>query len=189
MKRYAVVTSIIIFFVLSSFLPALSQENPAQGQTAQDQPERRPGMRHPRGFFPELEKSLNITPEQKAKLDDFRKARREERKASFEQMSKLRTDLRELMKDPQANEKKIDGLIDEMSKFRASHMKSAIKSSLEMKKIFTPEQLEKMKDFRTRMGSRMGMRRGRDGWRGWRMRPHRGFGWGPGPMNRWLWDW
>jgi Spy/CpxP family protein refolding chaperone len=188
-KRYAVLISIIIFFVLGSFLPALSQEKTPQDQTAQDQPERRPAMRHQRGFFPELEESLNLTPEQKTKLADFRKARREERTASFEQMSQLRTDLRELMKDPQANEKKIDGLIDEMSQLRASQMKSAIKSSVEMNKIFTPEQLEKMKDFRTRMGSRLGMRRGRDGWRGWRMRPHRGFGWGLNPMSRWLWDW
>jgi Spy/CpxP family protein refolding chaperone len=138
---------------------------------------------------PARENRLNLTPQQKTKLEEFRKARREERTAMFDQMRKLRAELRDLMKDPQANEKKIEGLIDEMSRLRASQMKSALKNSIEMKKIFTPEQLEKMKNFRMRMGPPRGMRSGRWGWRRWGMRTHRGFGWGLDWMNRWLWDW
>ncbi len=138
---------------------------------------------------PARENRLNLTAEQKTKLEEFRKARREERTAFLDQMRKLRAELRDLMKDPQANEKKIDGLIDEMSRLRAARMKSDLKNSIEMKKIFTPEQLEKMKDFRMRMGPRRGMRPGRRGWRQWRMGPRRDFDWGPGPMNRWFWDW
>jgi Spy/CpxP family protein refolding chaperone len=152
------------------------------------QPDQRAPMRQDR---------LNLTPEQKTKLEEFRKARQEESKAIFEQMRKMRTDLREMMKDPQANEKKIDGLIDEMSKLRADQMKRGLRNSQEMRKIFTPEQLEKMKDFRMRMG-RLGMGPGRGLRPGRFFRRGMGQGWqqrpffGDSPMqrwNRWLWDW
>jgi Spy/CpxP family protein refolding chaperone len=182
MKRTSVIigsTALFLFFSLMS--PAVY-----------GQPDRRPGAR---------EEWLNLTPEQKTKLEEFRKARQEESKAFFEQTRKMRTELRELMKDPEANEKKIDSLIDEMSKLRASQMKSGIKHRQEMKKIFTPEQLEKMQNARARL-QRMGpMRPGR----GMMPRPfmrrvlrggNRGLGWrgrpGPGsdfgfPMPRWWW--
>ncbi len=192
MKNYRmVIGSIAVIFLFALLSPVLYS-----------QPDQRAPLREDR---------LNLTPEQKTKLEEFRKARQEENEAFFEQMRKMRTDLREMMKDPQANEKKIDGLIDEMSKLRADRMKRSLRNSQEMKKIFTPEQLEKMKDMRMRMGRRAmrfgafqgprGMRRMGPG-RG--MRPGRFFrrGMGPGwpqrpffgdlPMrnwNRWLWDW
>jgi Spy/CpxP family protein refolding chaperone len=155
------------------------------------QPDKRPAAR---------EDWLNLTPEQKTKLEDFRKARQEERETFSEQMRKMQTDLRELMKDPSANEKNIDGLIDEMSRLRATQMKSGIRKSLDMKKILTPEQLEKLKDGRARMERRGMMRPGRGMMprpfmrRGFRPGWHRGLGWGPGlglgpdfglPMQRW----
>jgi protein CpxP len=115
----------------------------AAGQTAQGKqsPSERPRMGR-------LAQDLNITPEQQKKLDDFRKARRDEAQAFREKVMKLREDMRALTEDPQANEAKIDGLIDQLAKMRADREKSALKSRLEMRKIFTPEQLEKMKSFR-----------------------------------------
>ena len=188
MKRTSVIIGLAaLFLFLSLMSPAVY-----------GQQDRRPAAR---------EEWLNLTPEQKTRLGEFRKARQEERKEFSEQDRKLRTELRELMKDPSANEKRIDGLIDEMSKLRASQMKSGIKHRQEMKKIFTPEQLEKMKDFGPRMGRmdpmrpgrgmmpRTFMRHGLRGWnRGlvWRGRPGLGWGLGPGlgphfgmPMQRW----
>jgi Spy/CpxP family protein refolding chaperone len=192
MKRSRMIVGSFAFVILFAFLTGFLSSQPDQR-------------------VPVREDRLNLTPEQKTKIEEFRKARQEESKAFFEQMRKLRTDLREMMKDPQANEKKIDGLIDEMSKLRADRMKRGLRNSLEMKKIFTPEQLEKMKDFRMRM-ERRGMRFGAfHGPRGMKrmgpgrgMRPGRFFrrGLGPGwpqrpflgdpPMRRWnrlAWDW
>lgn len=177
MKRTSVfigLTALFLFFSLLS--PAVY-----------GQPDKRPAAR---------EEWLNLTPEQKTKLGEFRKARQEENQAFFEQTRKLRTELRELMKDPSANEKQIDGLIDEMTKLRATRMKNEIKKSVEMKKIFTPEQLEKLKNARARMGRMGPMRPGRGmilrrfmrrGLRRW----NRGPGMGPDfgfPMPRW-WLW
>lgn len=92
-------------------------------------------------------------------------------------MEKFRADLRELMKDPQANEKKIHGLIDEMFKLRAAEMKNSIKHREEMKKIFTPEQLEKIKNLRGRMARFIGRRMG-----GFKPGPCWGAGWGERPF-------
>jgi Spy/CpxP family protein refolding chaperone len=184
MKRSSVLiglAAVLLFFTLLS--PVLY-----------GQPDKRPAAR---------EEWLNLTPEQKTQLQEFRKARQEERKAFAEQTRKLRADLRELMADPSANEKKIGGLIDEMSRLRATRMKNEIKKSLDMKKIFTPEQLEKLKNLRTRMARRGLMRPGRGMMprqfmrRGFRPGWHRGWGWRPGwglgldfgmPMQRW-WRW
>lgn len=143
----------------------------------------RPGSR--------MEEYLNLTPEQKTNLDEFRKARQEERRTFFDRMRKLQSDLRESMKAPQADEKKIEGLIDEMSKLKSAQLKSSLRNVREMKKIFTPEQLEKLEKFKGRMmdwrGAEMGRFMGRGGFygRGW-MSPRWGRGnfWRSGPMNR-----
>jgi Spy/CpxP family protein refolding chaperone len=181
MKRSSVFIGLTaLLFLFALFTPVLFA-----------QPDKRPAER---------EGWLNLTPEQKTQFQEFRKARQEERKAFAEQIRKLRTELRELMKDPSANEKKIDGLIDELSGLRATQMKSGIRKSLDMKKIFTPEQLDKLKEARARMERRGMMRQGRGMMprplmrRGFRPGRHHGLGWGPGlglgldfgiPMQRW----
>jgi Spy/CpxP family protein refolding chaperone len=148
------------------------------------QPQDRPGR---------LERFLDLTPEQQAKLEEFRKAGAEERQAHFEKMRKLREDMREAMKNPEANEAKINGLIDEMSKLRADQMKRGLARKMEMKKIFTPEQQEKLARMRDRMADRRGARffRGGRGWErpGWQRRPFSDFGRRRPPMDRRFWRW
>jgi len=146
-----------------------------------------------RWFRPALEEFLNLTPEQKAKVEEFWKGRQEERKAFFEQMQKLQAELQELRKDPQPNEKKINALIDEMFQLRATRMKKSFKDSQEFKKIFTPEQLEKMEKFRPGIGPFMGGRMGafwHKGGRapGWGYRPFWGRGMFPRQPRHW-WRW
>ncbi len=151
------------------------------------QPQERPGR---------SEALLDLTPEQKAKLEELRKAGAEERKAQFEKMRTLREDMRAAMKDPEANAAKINGLIDEMAKLRADQMKRGLARRLEMKKIFTPEQQEKLAKLRDRMDDRRGARffRGGRGWArpGWQRRhfhPSPDFGWRRPRMDRRLWRW
>lgn len=162
-------TTALFFLALSSF--------------AQNPPEKA----GPGGGGERLANFLNLTPEQKTKLDEIRKARQEDSQAFREEMSKLRPQLREALKDPKADEKKIDSLIDQMSQLRAARMKSAIRSAKDMQKILTPEQLEKFRNARSIMGWRRGFGRGFGPRRGMHpgrgMRPFRGFGWG---FDRWL---
>ncbi len=148
------------------------------------QPQDRPGR------FGEL---LDLTPEQKAKLEEFRKSGAEERQAQFEKMRKLREEMRDAMEDPEANAGKIDGLIDEMSRLRADQMKRGLARKMEMKKIFTPEQQEKMAKLRDRMAERRGGRfsRGRRSWErpGSQRRPFSDFGRRHPRMDRRPWRW
>jgi len=137
MKKSSILLGFIFLAALIAFGPSLALGQPARN------PERT--------LRPFLEDYLDLTPDQKAKLEEFRKARQEERQAFLDQMDKLRTELRELRKDPQANEKKIDALIDEMFKLRAGRMKSSFKHQAEVKKIFTPEQQEKLAKLKARI--------------------------------------
>jgi Spy/CpxP family protein refolding chaperone len=102
-----------------------------------------------------------LAPEQVKALEDFRKARLEEGQAFREEMVKLRGEMRELAEDPQANQSKIDALIDKRAALRAGREKAALRARAERNKIFTPDQLEKLRSFRAR---RIG--RGRLGDRG-----------------------
>ncbi len=73
--------------------------------------------------------ALGLSPEQEKALETFRKARMDENRTFREEMMKL----------------------------RAERAKAAFKHRGEMEKIFTPEQLEKMKAFRARAMDRPGM--------------------------------
>jgi Spy/CpxP family protein refolding chaperone len=160
-------------------------------QVPPDKPQAQQRMR--RGPMGRMgQEALNLTPEQQKKIQEFREARMKDRQVFRDQMMKMREDMRTLMKDPKANGAKIDGLIDQMFKMRADQAKSALKNHEALETIFTPEQLEKMKEMRGAfrggpgfagrgrfgfagpgmMGPRMGMGRmmgGRGGW--WMGRP------------------
>lgn len=168
MKRHiaAVMTvGIVLFFLVSIVSDA--------------QPMKRPGWCQ----GPNLKEALELTPEQEAKLQEFRKARQAEGQAFREKMQKLRTNLGELMKDPKADQKKIDGLIDEMSKFEADRFKAAFRNRNEWRKLFTPDQLKKIDDFRGGLMKGMDQRPGM--WFGpGRFMGRGGFGQGfAGPMG------
>lgn len=108
----------------------------------------------PRGF-------LNLTPEQKAKLEEFRKMRQEERQEFQKKMRPLRDELHKLLQDPNSSQKDIDSLIDQIAKLQSSHFKRVVQQRREMRKVFTPEQLEKLDKLKKRMADRRGLLRER----------------------------
>jgi Spy/CpxP family protein refolding chaperone len=153
-----------------------------------------------------LREALGLSPEQEKALETSRKERMDENRAFREEMMKLRGEMRELAKDPEANEAKINGLIDKTAGLRAERAKAAFKHRGEVEKIFTPEQLKAMEAFRARAMDRPGIpgRRwmgfGRMGFRGPRMGRFMGPGFGmrrmgrfgafphrPFPRRRWRW--
>ncbi len=146
MKKSPLLLGLIFLAAIIAFGPSLALGQPARN------PERT--------LRPFWEDYLDLTPDQKARLEEFRKARQEEREAFLDQMEKFRAELRELREDPQVNEKKIDALIDETFKLRAGHLKSSFKHQAEVKKVFTPEQQEKLAKLRARMAHFRDMRPG-----------------------------
>jgi Spy/CpxP family protein refolding chaperone len=143
--------------------------------------------RHPR--LARAAADLGLTADQVKALEAFRKARTEERQALRQGMDKLRTEMRELARDPKADRARLDELIDRRAKLRADHEKSALRTRAERDKIFTPEQRAKIDAFRSARQGRAGIaargrlaerRAFRSGWaRGWRQGWRRGWfrGW------------
>src|SRR4030042_4264634 len=168
-------------FLAAVLLPACvtAQETQAPDRTTKTQIERA----RPRA-------DLGLTPEQERALGEFRKARAEENKAFREEMTKLRAEMRELAKDPGANQAKIDALIDRTAELRSGREKAAFRNRADRDKIFTPEQLEKMKALRSRFEGRPAaagrgrMALGRVGLHGPRMGRFMEPGFGPGRTAR-----
>lgn len=104
---------------------------------------------------------LDLTPEQKSKLKEFRKMRQEERREFQSKMREVQRQIAELMRDPEANEKAITGLYQEIAKLRSNHLTQIIRHKKEIEKILTPEQLEKLEKARKRIDQRRGLGRAR----------------------------
>ncbi len=178
MKRNVSAIALILVFLGFGFFPSLvfSQAQEKPGKEVKWTPAR-PG-----------ERFLELTPEQKAKLDEFRKMRQEERREFMENMGPVRKDLNQLLRNPEADQKDIDAVIDKMAKLRASHLKKSIQQRREMRKIFTPEQLEKMARLRPGVApvnlARMRALRGR-----FFRHDRLPLFWRRGPMFHRGWDW
>jgi Spy/CpxP family protein refolding chaperone len=147
-SRKLIIGAAAMAFVAALLLPALvaAQETKTPPPAANE----RPGRMLAR-------ETLDLTPEQEKALVEFRKARAEEGRVFRDEMTRLRAEMRELAKDPKANQPKLDALIDKTARLRAEREKAAFRNRTERDKIFTPEQLEKMKALRDRLANRPGM--------------------------------
>lgn len=121
---------------------------------------------------------LGLSADQVKALEALRKARADERRAFRGEMAKLREEMRQLRRDPRADQARIDALIDKRAGLVAQHEKQVFRARAERGKIFTPEQREKLKALRSRLGDRGRFERGRLG-RHWGTRP------GQGRLARW----
>jgi Spy/CpxP family protein refolding chaperone len=118
-------------------------------QAPQNAPDQRPRLADRMGTW------LGLTPDQQAKLDALRKGEMERRQAGRDEMRKLGDELRALRNDPQTDPKKADALIDRLTQLRGEEMKADFRQHQEFLKILTPEQREKLAQFRGRTGRRM----------------------------------
>ena len=166
MKKYLAALTAMGFLFLT--VAAYAQQPPAKPEKPA-KPE--PG---PRGPLANLKDFLKLTPEQEAKLKDMQKARQDEQKAFRDQMQKLRSELAPLLKDPKADQNKINSLVDQIAKLGAERAKKMLANRNPLQKILTPEQLEKLKNAPPRLLGPGLMMRGR------------GMGMGPGlgPMGQ-----
>lgn len=150
MKKYVRWAALILFLSLTLF-PSI-----VRGQVS-DVPEEDAAVESPQAS----RDFLGLTPEQKARLEEFRKSGREKNRAYHEEMRRVRIEMREMMKDAEANEKEILKLYDQMARFRAEQFRHSLQRSKEFKEILTPEQLEKLESTRKRMSRRVNLQRSR----------------------------
>jgi Spy/CpxP family protein refolding chaperone len=153
MKKFLAALTIMGFLFLT--VGAYAQQPPAKPEKpAKPEPS-------PRGPQANLRDFLKLTPEQEAKLKDMQKARQDEQKAFRDQMQKLRGELNPLLKDPKADQNKINSLVDQIAKLGADRTKKVLANRNPLQKILTPEQLEKLKNAPPRLLGPGLMMRGR----------------------------
>ena len=153
MKKFSVAAAVLGLLVTLVLVPA----------TAEAQPARWAG----KAMMPA--DPLDLTPEQEKKIEDLRKAHMDKMTAFRDQMMKLQLEMNTLMRDPKADTMKAEGLIDRMSALRAEHQKEAFRHRQSVESVLTPEQLEKLQNFRGRFAGRglmPGMRGMGDGYHG-----------------------
>lgn len=151
MIKYRNLAVLALFLSIAFFPPLVS------GQQTSEDPEKEAVVESPqtpRDF-------LGLTPEQKTKLEEFRKLGREKNRTYLEEIRKVRNEMREMMMDPEANEKEVLKLYDQMAKLRAEQFRYSLQRNKEFKKIFTPEQLEKLESVKKKIRRRGYFRRGR----------------------------
>ena len=89
---------------------------------------------------------LNLSKEQQDKLSALRKRQWEELKPLADQMSQKRQEMRSLYTNPAANDATIIAKEKELNVLQQQMQDKAVQFRLEQRKIFTPEQLTKLKE-------------------------------------------
>ena len=153
MRKYLAALTIIGFLFMTA--AGSAQQTPAKPEKTA-----KPAA-GPQGRLANLKDFLKLTPEQEAKLKEMQKTRQDEMKTFRDEMQKLRGELSPLLKDPQADQNKINGLIDQISKLNAERMKKSLANRNPLQKILTKEQLDKLNQVRGRMMRQGMMMRGR----------------------------
>ncbi len=111
----------------------------------------------------EFGSALQLTPEQKAKFDEFRSRFRQENAQLIGAMVAKRIELQSLWSDPKADPNAIARKEGELRDLRNQLGDKALQMKLEARKILTPEQIARWKP-----GMSFGhdMRPGKEGWGG-----------------------
>jgi protein CpxP len=122
-----------------------------------DNPEGGKGYRHGEGkeFF----KDLNLTSEQQARLKAQRDAKRENNKATREELQAKMQALHEVIAKPGTTRADVNSLVGEVNELKGKMFSQKIDGVFTMKEILTPEQFAKMQAQRTEW-----MQKKHEGW-------------------------
>ncbi len=97
---------------------------------------------------------LNLSKEQQDKLTELRKRHWEEVKPLRDEMYQLRQEMRQLFTDPATNAATILEKQKQINALQQRMQEKMVQFRLEQRKVFTPEQLNKMKDMPQGFGPR-----------------------------------
>lgn len=109
---------------------------------------------------------LNLTPEQQDKLSTLRKTHWEEVKPLRDQMFQKRKEMRDLYTNPAVDDATILAKQRELNVLQQQMQDRMVQFKLDQRKVFTPEQLSKLKEMRSGWGACGGYGRGRGHGRG-----------------------
>ncbi len=139
-KTSTVLAFTLVIFVVSLCVPSIFGQVPQRGRRPMLQNQTRSQLHAP-----------DLTDEQKEQLKNLRENQREIREQFMGKTKNLHLELNELKQDAVANAVKIEKIRDEIFNLRIEQMKNAYIQRKEIKKVFTPEQLEKMSAMKTKL--------------------------------------
>lgn len=96
---------------------------------------------------PMLIKKLGLTEEQKEKVQSIRSGAEKEKIRVQAELQIKQIDLQEELEKKTVSEKKVDKLIDDIAQLQKKMLENKIKTMLALKKVLTPQQQEKLKNF------------------------------------------
>jgi Spy/CpxP family protein refolding chaperone len=130
---------------------AYAQNPPAAGPRG-DRPERRGPLM--------LKQELGLSDAQMAQID---KLHTDQQLAAIKRRADIQTaqiQLRELLKASAVDDKAVSALVKQLGDLHAAQIRARVDMQLQMKKILTPEQQEKLKELRASRPGRPGQGRG-----------------------------
>ncbi|KPK97532.1 MAG: hypothetical protein AMJ95_08680 [Omnitrophica WOR_2 bacterium SM23_72] len=89
---------------------------------------------------------LNLSPEQQSRLEENRKAQRQEMKRLHDAVKEKNTKLREALKNPGVTREGVQPLTNELKSLQAQLIDSRINGILAVKEILTPEQFSRFNE-------------------------------------------
>ena len=144
MKKGYLILGMLAVMALTSAVFAFAQDG--QAGSAPGQAGGGPGWQNGHGGYGRMATELNLTKDQQDQLVVLRKQQREELKPLRDQMYQKRQEMRSLYTDPAANDATIIAKQKELNALRQQMQDKAVQFRLEQRKIFTPEQLAKLRD-------------------------------------------
>ena len=107
---------------------------------------------------PKVAEKLNLTEEQKTKLEELIKTQREGMKEKRVKMSEAMKRQMDLMNAEEIDESKVMASIDEVFALRCAMAKDQVKRVIAVKNILTPEQIKKANEIKAEFRDRGGRR-------------------------------
>jgi Spy/CpxP family protein refolding chaperone len=144
MKKGYIVLGMLAVMVLTSAVFAFGpggQAGCAPGQAGGG-----PGWQNGHGGHGRMASELNLSKEQQDQLAALRKQQWEGLRPLRDQMSQKQQEMRSLYTDPAAKDATIIAKQNELNALRQQMQDRTVQFRLEQRKIFTPEQLAKLKD-------------------------------------------
>ena len=129
----------------------------------------------PRGGGGQMFERLNLTAEQKQKLQSVRQQKQGQGQQLHQQIEQKRKALMQYMTQPNASESKALSMSKEIANLQEQAAEMRIQTWFQMKAIFTPEQLQQLQQMRQQVGQRRAQGGGGGGFKGgMRGRMHEG---------------
>lgn len=144
-KMRKIITVLLVALLMAPLASSFAGECGYPAQFEEDHEARRAKFAEK---MDKLSEELNLTPEQRQQMKEHHQASREEMRSLREKMKENRKALAEELKKENPDRRNINRIASQMKEVQGEIIDQRIDNFLEMKKILTPEQYQKLSEIR-----------------------------------------